>query len=193
MSALYLIGGGLLALAVLGMGSEAPPGSPAPVIPFAPAWTRFDDLFSHYGQIFQVPFEWLKAFCMTESDLGRDPRVARGLVEPTDVEGSKSTDGKSWGIMQVTLPTAQDYDQDASAEQLNEPGYCVMIAAQHVAHLMQVFPVVMEPAQRLESIVEAYNEGEGNELKELAGTGGGFANTYRERFMRNLEKVQQGE
>ncbi len=153
-----------------------------------PAFLRFDPLFRQYGAAYGVPWLWLKAFAMNESSLGQDSRVARGLEVPTDVEGSKSRDGKSWGLMQVTLPTAQAFDPAASAELLNDPDYCVDIAAQLVRELADHFPVVMGYPMRLEAIAKAYNEGEGNERTELDGgtpPRKADAQAYWERWKRN--------
>ena len=65
----------------------------------------------------------LKAICKIESDLGRAKSVRRGLEVPSDIQGSISFDKKSWGIMQFTIPTAQDFDPSATAEKLNNADY----------------------------------------------------------------------
>ncbi|KYG65265.1 hypothetical protein AZI87_11970 [Bdellovibrio bacteriovorus] len=138
---------------------------------------RFDPLLKKYASQFGLDFHLMRAICMKESTFGYHPRVARGLAAPSDVEGSKSEDGKSWGVMQVTVPTARDYDTSATAEKLNNPEYCIRIAAQYLAWLSLRFPVT-DP-RRTEWMIKAYNQGLGNTNKERNGTiSKGFANDY---------------
>lgn len=140
---------------------------------------KWDSLFKNYGG---ENWKILKAIAMNESSLGRHPSVARGIEVPTDVEGSKSDDGKSWGLMQVTIPTGRDFDPACSPILLNNPEYSVRIAARFLRSLQSQF-------DELEYVVKAYNQGAGNMRKEIAGTGGGYADEYWERFQRNLRLV----
>lgn len=145
--------------------------------PFSPAiWTRWDALFKKYGAQYGVPWTWLKAFCLKESTLGTHPKVARGLASPSDIEGSKSEDGKSWGPMQFTLPTARDFDPSATPEKLNGAEYSIKLAAQFVKSLMGQFAAT-DP-RRLEWIVKSYNQGAGNTRKEMRGETAGYTGNY---------------
>ncbi len=143
------------------------------------SFTKWDALFSRYGGD-----DWsvLKAICMNESSLGRAPSVALGLVDPSNAEASKSTDGKSWGLMQMTLPTARDYDPDVTPAKLNNPEYSIRLAAQFLRSLRRQF-------SELEFVVKSYNQGAGNSRKEIAGTIDGYAGEYWDRFQRNYKLV----
>lgn len=150
-------------------------------------WTRFDALFQKYGRKFNVNWKYLKAIAMNESSLGSVASVARGLEVPIDVEGSKSQDGKSWGLMQVTLGTAKDFDSTATAINLNNPEYSIKLAARYLAHLQGRFNML--EMRWLEYVIKSYNQGPGNTEKERKGLIKGYAEEYWSRFQRNLERV----
>ncbi len=157
-------------------------------------WTRFDSLFNHYGKKYGVPAETLKAIAMNESLLGTERSVARGLLNPKDVEGSKSSDGKSWGIMQVTLKTAQGIDAKATPEKLNDPAYSIDLAAQYIAQLMRQFS--KNDPRYWEYVVKSYNQGPGN-TKDREIEGREQLNPkvveYFDRYKRNLTQVKEGQ
>lgn len=132
---------------------------------------RFDSLFQKWGAVYSVPWTWLKAIALNESDLGRHPLVKAGLA---------STDGKSWGIMQVTLTTARDLDANASIDLLNKPEYSIRLAAQYMRQLMKLFKDDQRKA------IMSYNQGPGNTQK-----GREYAAEYYERFLRNLKRVEE--
>jgi len=71
-------------------------------------FTKYDNLFHTYSSMYSVPWRWLKAIAMNESNLGRAPSVAAGILNPSDVTQSVSSDGKSYGL------TARNYS-DSSA------------------------------------------------------------------------------
>lgn len=150
-------------------------------------WTEYDSLFKKYGPIYGVDWTYLKAIALNESDLGRAASVARGLEVPTDIEGSKSSDGKSWGLMQVTLKTAKYLDPNASEIKLNEPSYSVNLAAKLFSQNMTQFSRYED--RWLEWVVKSYNQGAGNTKKERLGQIEGYAEEYWARFQRNLERV----
>lgn len=149
---------------------------------------QFDKLFKDYGMKESVPWQWLKAIAMNESSLGRHPSVARGLVNPKDVEGSKSEDGKSWGLMQVTLTTARSMDFTATPEKLNNPEYSIGLAAKYLGQLSKMFPMI--DVRYVEYVIKSYNQGPGNTRKEIAKQSPGYAQEYWERFQRNLKRVE---
>lgn len=155
---LYLIGSlSILAIIFLANKTESIGGSMV-----------YDDLFKKYANIYGLDWKMLKAIAIVESDQGRDGSVKRGLENPSDIEGSKSRDGLSWGLMQVTLTTARDYDSAASAQKLNNPEYSVRIASQHLARLKKIFSAT-DPRFN-EWVVKSYNQGQGNTLKEMKST-----------------------
>lgn len=150
------------------------------------ASTKFDSLFQKWGTVYSIPWTWLKAIAMNESSLGTYPSVARGLAAPSDVEGSKSQDGKSWGIMQVTLTTARGLDPQATEVKLNNPDYSVMLAAKYLSQLATQFNRF--DLRYTEYIVKSYNQGPGNTRKEIS-SGKGYADEYWARWQRNLAKI----
>lgn len=152
------------------------------------SWTAFDSLFKTHGAKYSVDWRWLKAIALNESNLGEEASVKVGLKNPADIEGSKSSDGKSWGLMQVTLTTARDFDSSATPEKLNDPEYSVRIAAQYLNYLQRIFPLIEVRWQ--EWVIKSYNQGQGNTKKERAGAKG-YADAYWERFKRNLKKVEE--
>jgi len=153
------------------------------------SWTRFDSLFKKYGNEYDVDWKWLKAIALNESSLGAEKSVARGLEVPSDVEGSKSSDGLSWGLMQVTVKTAQGLDKTASPEKLNDPDFSIRLAAQYLSSLGDYF--TLSDTRRTEWIVKSYNQGPGNSLKEKKGLIAGYAQEYWNRFQRNLTRVEE--
>jgi hypothetical protein len=165
-------------------------------------FTRFDNLLKTYAKsegVRDVIYNgvtipgWmiLKSIALNESDLGRAKSVARGMLVPSDIEGSKSSDGKSWGLMQVTIKTAKsELDPNATEEKLNNPEYSIRLGAKYVAKLQKSFSTL--ELRYLEWVVKSYNQGPGNTLKEKSGQVSGYAKEYWERFLRNLERVQKG-
>lgn len=150
-------------------------------------WTKFDSLFRSSAEKYGVPFEWLKAIALNESSLGTAKSVALGMQNPNDVAGSKSSDGKSWGLMQVTLSTAKGLDKNATEVKLNSPAYSIDLAAKYLKQLSTQFSRL--DTRYVEWTIKSYNQGPGNTKKEQA-TGIGYADEYWARFQRNLEKVR---
>jgi soluble lytic murein transglycosylase-like protein len=136
----------------------------------------YDAHFKKYGAKYGVNWLLLKRIAMIESKIGTHPTVVRGLKNPSDIEGSKSTDGKSWGIMQVTLTTAQWLDPSATVEKLNNPDYSIDLAARYLKYLQGFFPLT--DARYWEWVVKSYNQGQGNTAKERSGSSAGFAGAY---------------
>ena len=157
----------------------------------SPTWSTFDELFKKYGSIYGVNWQILKAIAMNESDLGRDRTVLEGLNNPKNIEGSKSYDGLSWGLMQVTLNTGREYDASITPEKLNNAEYSIKIASQYLAWVQRQFALV-DP-RYTEWVIKSYNQGVGNTNKERQGlVPKGYAQEYWERFERNLTKVKGG-
>ncbi len=186
MLGLLLFGGGAILTNSYGTMSPSVDGMNPPTN--SDPWTRFDEMFHSYGDIYGVDWTWLKAVALNESDLGRVSSVARGIANPSDVENSKSSDGKSWGLMQVTLTTARGLDASATSEKLNDPDYSIGLGARYIAQLQRMFST--NDSRYPEWVVKSYNQGPGNTMKEAAGVGGGFADEYWARWQRNLTKVE---
>jgi soluble lytic murein transglycosylase-like protein len=143
---LFLLGLGIVGLGVLGSKAMADDSN----------FFRYDSLFKKYGRQYSVPWRWLKAIAIVESDLGNAPSVRRGLIQPNDIEGSKSSDGKSWGIMQVTLTTARELRPGTTVSELNNPEISVSLAAMYLSRLIKIFGI-----NDKESVIRAYNGGPG--------------------------------
>lgn len=119
-----------------------------------PAFTRWDDLMKRKATQFRVPWRWLKVIILNESSNGQARSVARGLADPSDVEGSKSSDGKSWGLFQITRATAKGLTgRDVSAVELNNPDFSAELASRLVRELIDTFGFDFEKVMR------AYNGG----------------------------------
>lgn len=147
------------------------------------SFTHFDGLFKRYGKESGVPWTWLKAICMNESSLGQAASVSIGLADPSDIEDSVSTDGKSWGLMQLTLATARSLSGNPSlqAVSLNDPNTSVRLAAKLLVELIGTFGI-----DDRESVIRAYNGGPG-----FAHTTSGklYTPVYYARFVTHLATV----
>lgn len=155
------------------------------------SWTQYDALFMSAQKKYAVDWRWLKAFALNESNLGQEKSVAYGILHPEDAEKSKSSDGKSWGLMQVTLTTAQSLDPSATVAKLNDPAYSIDLAAKYVAQLKKMFSPL--DLRFLEYVVKSYNQGPGNTKNEIKGSSPGYANEYWSRFQRNLNRVLEAQ
>ncbi len=153
-----------------------------------PDFFTYDSLFKKYASQNGVDWKWLKAIAMNESSLGQAASVKRGIASPDDIEGSKSSDGKSWGLMQMTLPTARDYDSMATASKLNNPEYSIRLAAKFLRFLTGKFAIVDSRFE--EWVIKSYNQGAGNTEKERQGAISGYAQSYWERYTRNRKIIE---
>lgn len=120
----------------------------------------------------EIPFYLMKTIGMIESSLGLHPRVAHGLLFPADIDGSKSEDGKSWGLLQMRVTTAKDYDKTATAEKLNNVDYALSLGGLHLRHLDGIFK------HSEEFTVKAWNQGEGATFREKNRLAPGKADNY---------------
>ena len=124
--------------------------------------TTWDALFIQYGSAHGIDWKILKRISYLESSLGLNPRVKKGLENPSDIEGSTSTDKKSWGLMQTTIATARDYEANITARDLNNPATSVRIASKHLARLKRSYSKFSE-----RDLIMSYNHGEGNQMRFL--------------------------
>lgn len=141
---------------------------------------QWDNLIKKYASKSSVPWTWVKAIMMNESNLGRAASVKRGLINPSDVQGSKSSDGKSWGLMQLTLPTARMFESSVTETGLNDPEVSVRIAVKYLDWLYG------KKNGDQEAVVRGYNGGPGY-LTTVAGKRD--TPIYYSRFKNNLELV----
>lgn len=142
---------------------------------------EWDDLIKKYSDKYNVPFKWVKAIMLNESDLGRAPSVRRGLENPTDIEASKSSDGKSWGLMQLTLPTARQFESTITPAGLNDPEISVRLGTKYLAW------IISKKGLDAEKVSRSYNGGLG-----YLNTVQGVRDTpeYYARFKRNLALIE---
>lgn len=123
---------------------------------------------------------WIKAIAWNESSVGQAASVKRGIANPTDAENSKSSDGKSWGIMQVTLTTAQDLKAGTTVADLNTPSISIDLGAKYISQMLKRY------GGDLYRAVRAYNQGPGNEDKRKP-----YADGYLTKFQTHLAKLAQ--
>ena len=136
-------------------------------------WDKYDETFKKYALASLVPWEWLKAIAIVESSLGQNSRVESGGV---------SEDGKSYGLMQFTLPTAQRFGgKNISVKDLNNAETSIKLAAQYLSFLKGFF----QGDER--KIIMSYNQGEGNTQK-----GKEYAAGYYKKFQDALKIVREG-
>lgn len=133
---------------------------------------RFDHLFKKYASRESINWLWLKAIAWNESTIGNNARVLTGQV---------SSDGKSWGIMQLTLPTARQFAPNITIEKLNDPDTSIDIASRLLAWLLVEFKGDLSKA------VKAYNQGIGNTKN-----GKNYADSYFAKFQTHLFQLQKG-
>lgn len=135
-------------------------------------WNEFDSLFKKYASLYGINWKWLKAIALNESTLNNNKLVKQGLA---------STDGKSYGIMQLTIPTASDmYGKTVTPSQLNNPEFSIMYAAKYVGRLAKMFSFDEQKT------IISYNQGQGNTKK-----GNDFTGDYYPRFKRWLSKINE--
>ena len=178
---IYLIIGGLAIGLLLAGNTQVKATNSDYIDPFF----RWDGLFKKYGEQYGIPWRWLKSICMVESDLGRARSVKLGLDSPSDVNNSKSSDGKSWGIMQTTLSTARQFESSITEVGLNDPEISVRIAAKYLSWIGKNYFAISSGNR--ESVIRSYNGGPG-----FRRTAQGIRDTpfYYSKFLDNLALVK---
>lgn len=167
--------------AILGIGFLFKDEAVAAVTSNGDWFTRWDSLIKQKAKKYSLPWRWIKAIAMNESMLGTAKSVARGLAAPTDVEGSKSSDGKSWGIMQLTLPTARDMvGALIQPAYLNDPENSFELGARYLRKMYD-----LGKGDR-EFMVRAYNGGPGYKNTVLGQT---MTPVYYAKFVTNLNTI----
>lgn len=120
----------------------------------------YDSLFQDAATNNKIDWRMMKTISMVESLIGKERSVKSGINNPYDIPSSVSADGLSWGIMQMTVTTARDFDGLADPIRLNEPKYSIDLAARFIASLKRQFSSDRD-------IAMAYNQGAGNQRRFL--------------------------
>lgn len=137
--------------------------------------STYDSLFKKYGEEQDIPWEWLKTIAMIESTLGLNPRVALGIKEPNNPK-SVSYDNLSYGLMQLRVSTACDFEKGITFKDLNNPETSIRIAAKFFKWIKNQFKD--KQGEELEKLViMSYNQGVGGTKKGYKG-----ALPYYEKF-----------
>jgi hypothetical protein len=144
---------------------------------FGQNWTKWDDLIKSNCDTAQVPWLWMKAIMINESALGLNPRVSLGLLHPDDIEGSKSEDGKSWGLLQLEPASAKDFDIIANAQKLNNPDYTIHIGSKLLRRLYRGLGGVEE------FVIKGWNQGQGASVLEQTGRIVSHAEPYWTKYL----------
>lgn len=135
-------------------------------------WNTYDSLFKKYASEYNLDWKMLKAIAINESSLGQDSRVEKR---------EWSSDGKSRGLMQLTVPTANDYEL-VDANGLDNPETSIRIAAKFLHDLTKTF------LTNTQKIVMSYNQGAGNTLK-----GKMYALEYYTRWLNHYKLVEENQ
>lgn len=142
----------------------------------------YDNLFTLYGNAYGIDPYILKAIAANESTVGKNSRVAYGIAHPNEIYSSVSTDGKSWGLMQVTLPTARQFEPSLTEADLNNPDTSVRIAAKYLQWVKKNYN------SDLEFYVRAYNGGAGWQKTKI---GPNATAAYYSKFQKNYNLVKE--
>jgi soluble lytic murein transglycosylase-like protein len=112
-------------------------------------FSKYDSFFRKYGKTYKVPWRWIKAIAIVESSLGNARSVKHGLENPGDIDGSKSGDSLSWGIMQTTLSTARWLEgQQIMVPYLNDAENSIRLGAKYLQYLIGQFGYDAEKVSR---------------------------------------------
>jgi hypothetical protein len=110
----------------------------------------YDDLFKTYGAIYNVPWHWLKAIACVESALGRYK--------------GKSSDGYSYGLMQMTVTTAKSYlkttDNAAAIAALLNDEASIELSAMYMENNIKLFGIT-----NVKYCIMGYNQNPYNLIK----------------------------
>jgi membrane-bound lytic murein transglycosylase MltF len=142
---------------------------------------RFDSVFQAAAVKYGIPnWLYLKAIAWNESSVGMAASVRNGIDNPADQDGSKSSDGLSWGVMQVTLKTAQSLRPGTTTVDLNNPSVSIDLGAKYFSQMLTRYSGDVSRAAR------AYNQGPGNEDARKP-----YADDYLSRFQSHYIQLSQ--
>jgi len=144
----WMLGGGI-ALAGLTLLFKDPIEMGVQAVTDSPAFTKWDGLIKQKAAAYKIPWRWMKVIILNESSNGQNKRVLAGLADPKDVEGSKSSDGKSWGLFQITLPTAKALmKREVTPIELNNPDLSAELCAKLLKELIGRYGLDFEKVMR---------------------------------------------
>lgn len=145
----------------------------------------YDKFFQQYAPS-GISWTVLKRICMIESSLGENPRVKIGIQNPSDIKGSVSYDGLSWGVMQMRITTAKDFDPAATEEKLNDPEYSIRLAGLYLNwarnYILKNTSIDQSDARLTEFLVKSYNQGVGATVNEINYSSKSYAQNYWSKF-----------
>jgi hypothetical protein len=121
---------------------------------------------------------------MTESALGVAKSVALGLKNPSDPL-SISEDRLSWGLMQIRVETANDFEKGTTWQNLNNPDTAVRIAAKFIQWMLKQFPD-KKGNDLTKAVIMSYNQGVGNTKK-----GKSYAAGYWDKFNAHIGLMRE--
>jgi soluble lytic murein transglycosylase-like protein len=124
--------------------------------------SKYDEWFIKYGNMYGVDWKMLKAIAVNESDLGENPRVKAGLV---------SSDGLTYGLMQMKFSTAKYYISG-----LVESDFRTNFEKQIQAAALFFADLKKKFNGDIHKMVISYNQGETNTKKGLDFTGAYYQN-----------------
>ena len=142
---------------------------------------KYDSLFRKYGATYGIDPLVLKTIAANESSVGENPRVKIGIEHPDQIYNSVPTDGKSWGLMQVTLSTARQFEKSVTEVDLNNPEVSVRLAAKYINWVMRNY------GSDLEYVVRSYNGGPAWKKTKI---GPAATQVYWSHFLANYEKIK---
>ena len=138
-------------------------------------FTKYDDLFKLYSG--SVPWKWIKAVAIKESDNGQDPLVKAGKA---------SSDGLSYGIMQIAELKGSAVEisiKGNGGPSLNNiPDYSIQKGAELLNYLYLKYNGDMK------KVFLAYNQGEKN-----TDNGKDYTNGYAESVIEILNAIKAKE
>jgi len=141
----------------------------------------YDNLFTRYGSTYGIDPYILKAIAANESTVGKNSRVAYGIAHPSEIYSSVSSDNKSWGLMQTTLPTSRQFEPTLNEADLNNPETSIRIAAKYIQWVKKNY------SADLEFYIRAYNGGAGWQKTNI---GPSATLAYWNKFLKNYELVK---
>jgi soluble lytic murein transglycosylase-like protein len=133
-------------------------------------YNKYDDKILAVASKYNVPWYWIKGIALNESLMGENKLVKTGAV---------SSDGKSYGIVQFTFPTAKDMmGREVTKEELNDVDFSFNLCGMYLNKLSKMF------AGNEEKVIKSYNQGPGNTQKGKA-----YADPYYARFLNWKAKI----
>lgn len=155
----------------------------------------YDPLFKKYAAAHGLS-DWriAKAIAWNESTIGTHPKVVEGIKNPTNVAGSTSSDGLSWGIMQTQIATSADMvpalkglTKNQVVAYLNVPDNSISVGIKYLVWVKNWLKSKNLPHDDW-TVALSYNQGIGNTKN---GVRDPDAVTYANNFTERYEIIKQ--